>query len=102
MVFLVCTNLVKTLTWLFECLIQNARRINLCIKFIILTGYAEFEYAKEAVKLGVSKYLLKPLNDDELFDTLDGILMEIKERAKLESLVESSCSNILDLFYNII
>ena len=36
------------------------------IRIIILTGYGEFEYAKEAISLGVSNYILKPINKEEL------------------------------------
>lgn len=36
------------------------------IKCVILTGYADFEYAKEALHYDVEDYLLKPLNTDEL------------------------------------
>lgn len=44
------------------------KRIN--IKIIILTGYREFDYAKEALNLGVHDYLLKPLDVDELIAPL--------------------------------
>lgn len=33
---------------------------------IILTGYSEFEYAREAIRLGISSYVLKPLNMKEM------------------------------------
>ena len=36
------------------------------IRIIILSGYDEFEYASEAIRLGVSDYLLKPVNADEM------------------------------------
>ncbi|MDD2504221.1 MAG: response regulator, partial [Clostridia bacterium] len=36
---------------------------------VILSGYSEFENAKEAIKLGVSHYLLKPVMVDELRET---------------------------------
>lgn len=35
-------------------------------KIIILSGYGEFEYAREALQLGVSNYLLKPIQEEEL------------------------------------
>ena len=35
-------------------------------KVILLTGYAEFEYARRAISLGAFEYLLKPLNPDSL------------------------------------
>lgn len=36
---------------------------------VILSGYSEFENAKEAIKLGVSHYMLKPVMVDELRET---------------------------------
>ena len=33
-------------------------------EIIILSGYQEFEYAKEAIKLGVAQYLSKPINGE--------------------------------------
>lgn len=36
------------------------------IKIIVLTGYEEFEYAKKSIKIGISDFLLKPINDDEI------------------------------------
>ncbi len=40
------------------------------IKKIILSGYSEFSYAKEAIKLDVKEYLLKPIKNDQLLKTL--------------------------------
>jgi two-component system response regulator YesN len=37
---------------------------------IILSGYDEFAYAQEAIRIGVSRYLLKPLSKDGLVDAL--------------------------------
>jgi two-component system response regulator YesN len=39
-------------------------------KFIILSGYNEFNYVKEGIKLGIENYLLKPINLEELKQTL--------------------------------
>lgn len=37
---------------------------------IIISGYTEFEYAKEALKLGVLAYLVKPIEENELLEAL--------------------------------
>lgn len=38
---------------------------------ILLTAYGEFEYARQAFRLGVENYLLKPLNMKEILDTIE-------------------------------
>lgn len=45
---------------------------------ILLTGYSDFEYAREAIKYGVSDYLLKPLDIEEMEETLDRAVLECK------------------------
>lgn len=49
-------------------------------EIIILTGYEEFEYAKEGIKLGVAQYLTKPINGEELLREVDAVAVRIKER----------------------
>lgn len=39
-------------------------------KAILLTGYAEFKYAKEAISLGICGYILKPSTPDEIINTM--------------------------------
>lgn len=50
------------------------------IKTIILSSYGDFDYAKRAMKLGVSDYLLKPVN----FEELKQVLMEMHKRLEAE------------------
>lgn len=45
---------------------------------ILLTGYSEFEYAREAIRIGVSDYILKPLNQEEILEALDRAALECK------------------------
>lgn len=40
------------------------------VKIIILSGYDEFEYAKEAISIGVIDYLLKPISGKKLLESL--------------------------------
>ena len=40
----------------------EAKKINEKLKIVFLTGYDNFEFAQEAIRLGVSDYLLKPMN----------------------------------------
>lgn len=38
---------------------------------IVLSGYDEFKFAKQAIHLGVMEYLLKPVDNDQLIDALE-------------------------------
>lgn len=40
---------------------------------VLLTGYSEFEYARKACRIGVCEYLLKPVDEDELFSVIEMI-----------------------------
>lgn len=50
------------------------------IEIVILTGYEEFEYAKEAVKIGVAEYLSKPINGEELLKEMNALSLKIEEK----------------------
>lgn len=41
------------------------------IKIILLTGYADFDYVQQALKLGVFDYILKPCSSQEILNTLE-------------------------------
>ena len=57
------------------------------IGIIILSGYDEFEYARQAIALGVKEYLLKPIYSEELRQVLDKVSTQIEEeRKRAESL----------------
>ena len=40
------------------------------LQVIVLTGYRDFQYAQEAIRLGVARFLLKPSKLDEIHDAL--------------------------------
>ena len=59
--------------------IREAQKIAQPFKFIILSGYQEFEYVKSGMQLGASNYLLKPIDKEELIQSLKQILKEFKQ-----------------------
>lgn len=52
--------------------------------FILISGYAEFEYAQKAIRLGVVEYLLKPLDKTELIGAVEKALQYDQERQRQE------------------
>ncbi len=51
-------------------------------EYIILSGYDEFAFAKQALHLEVQEYLLKPVDDGELKEALENISEKIKKKQK--------------------
>ncbi|TJY40670.1 response regulator [Cohnella pontilimi] len=49
--------------------------------WIILTGFTEFEYAQEAIRLGATNYLLKPADPAELASCVQHTLREVQRQA---------------------
>ncbi|WP_455620415.1 response regulator transcription factor [Eisenbergiella sp.] len=56
------------------------------IVFIVLSGYGQFDYGKQALKLGVIDYLVKPVFEEELLDALARAKRQLKEEYKKEAL----------------
>lgn len=54
-------------------LIQKIKEIDTNIQFIILSGYDNFQYAKEAMKFGIQHYLLKPCNEQQIIDAINSV-----------------------------
>lgn len=57
-------------------MLECARREGLIFESIILTSYAEFEYARRALEMRVSSYLLKPIDEGQLRTAIMRILEE--------------------------
>ncbi|MBK5444426.1 MULTISPECIES: response regulator transcription factor [Peribacillus] len=53
-------------------------------KYIVLSGYEEFEYVKKGMKLGIENYLLKPVNEQELISTLENSIEKLEKSTNNE------------------
>ena len=59
------------------------------IGIVILSGYDEFEYARQCIQLGVREYLLKPIDAEDLRKALDKVSIQLQEEKKQREHVES-------------
>jgi two-component system response regulator YesN len=73
------------------------------IKIIILSGYDEFDFAREAISIGINEYMLKPVSSSDLIEVLNKVAFQIeqekKEREDAEKLRKQVESNV-PLFRN--
>ena len=68
--------------------LEELRKINKDCPVIVISGFNEFAYAKQAMKLGVSEYLLKPIAEEELRIAVQRVIEEIKQKRKNEKYLE--------------
>lgn len=80
------------------------------IEIIILSGYEEFEYAKEGIKLGVAEYLTKPITGEELIKEVGRVADKIMSRKReddlkaqfLKEMEENVRTDRRNLFHNLV
>lgn len=65
-------------------LVKMSKEYNENLRFIIISGYKEFEYAHKALQYGVNDYLLKPINQEELNSVLEKLSEELSERRLIQ------------------
>ncbi|MDR6226863.1 response regulator [Desmospora profundinema] len=54
--------------------------------FIMITAYDHFQYAREAMRLGVKEYILKPASKEEVVEAVERVIQEIQsERSRREA-----------------
>lgn len=76
-------------------LIEEVSKIKPKTEMIILSGYSDFDYAKKAIQMGVSEYLLKPIDPNEFNQSIHHIvenynkkLREVEIKKQQEQLVK--------------
>ena len=89
--------------------LELCRRLRLILpgaRLVVFSGFDDFEYARQAMSLGVSEYILKPINAPELIQVLEKLRQELDrrrlERRDMETLrrrYEESLPVLRELFY---
>lgn len=65
-------------------LIHQARKILPGLKTVVISGYSEFDYAREAIELKVENYILKPLDPKKITETFQKICKELDQEQRRE------------------
>ncbi len=55
-------------------LVKKIRQEEMNIKVVFISGFADFFYAQKALRMGVSDYLLKPVEEEELREILEELM----------------------------
>jgi len=83
-------------------LIRRAHADGLETRFVILSGYDDFQYVKEALQYNVENYLLKPMNIEEMEQTIHQITRKLesdasrsRERTQERELIRNNVLNRL-------
>ena len=80
-------------------MIRQAKEMGASCDFIILSGYAEFEYAQQGIQLGVMDYLLKPASVSDVKELLNKLN---EEKEITQGLDRENCSDIVREMINVI
>lgn len=79
MIHLVITDICMPLCSGLE-FVEQLRRNDDDVTVIIVSGYENFEYAKQAVRLGVKDYIMKPLKREELLGLVENCIADIRKK----------------------
>lgn len=69
-------------------LCQEVRKKNTKVKIIILSAFDKFDYVKNALKYDVNNYLLKPIDEEELEQSVKEVIGEIKKEENQDKELE--------------
>ncbi|EES72401.1 response regulator receiver domain protein [Paenibacillus sp. oral taxon 786 str. D14] len=70
-------------------LAKQCRQWDEHMKIVMISGYEDFSYAKQALSMNVKDYLLKPIDDAELLDTMQKIREQLDEERNMKRIKNS-------------
>lgn len=80
-------------------LAEKALEMHPDIKLVFITGYEDFHYAKQAISMNASSYVLKPVDEEELADVLRKVSLSLQQRRQ-HAEREQSMQRTLDMLKN--
>lgn len=81
-------------------LLEAIRESHRNIKVIVISGYNDFGYVKQALKYGVENYILKPIDEDELSETILATLDSIEKEEEANLQLKERRNYIIDNVFN--
>lgn len=79
-------------------MISNIKKTKNSCKIIILTGFRDFEYAQEAVRLGAFRFILKPSKEEEIITAVNEAIEEIEEQKANERKLNSYKNKVAEYY----
>lgn len=83
-------------------LIEKISQTDLNIQFILLSGFGEFEYAKQAMRLRVHHYLLKPCNEEQIIESMKDVIKEHYHQKAFQDMQQRQKNLITNLHYHLL
>lgn len=78
-------------------LIEQAKKLDKNIDFIVLSGYDDFSFAQKAMQFGVKYYHLKPARKEDLIETLQKIIFDRSQAEKQKNAEQQQLINALQV-----
>lgn len=79
-------------------LIKAIRIENPNIRILVISGYSDFSYAKKSMEYGVKGYILKPIDADELIESIVKIKEELDSELKNKLFAKENIKIVKDKF----
>ena len=80
-------------------LAREALALNKMMKIVLISAYDDFEYAQEALRIGVTDYVQKPIQYGELLQTMQNALQKLEEERAMLRRLEQAKPQLRDMFY---
>jgi YesN/AraC family two-component response regulator len=65
------------------------------IQISILSGFRDFNYAQDAIRLGVTRFLVKPSKLEEIREALETMIAKIDEKRRLDAVTSNAGEEII-------
>ena len=73
---------------------EQVKKDNPDTEIILLTGYDNFSFAQQALRIGVCEYLLKPVNFREMHAVVEKVCSRIRLRNKQKKIIPRCAGDI--------